>query len=226
MTKKIILGVLAVVVVGFGVAVFIAGPKAPTIQNLLPAGFNPLSATYTIEGQPVTLVNGRAESVAAPGSATKVTTMIFGEPVRGDLTGRGKEDAVVVLVQNPGGSGIFYYVAAALNVNNKAQGTNAVLLGDRIAPQTIEIKNGQVIANYADRKSGEPMTTSPSVGVSAHLTYNGSLLQKTAPIAGAGERCGGNMTTAPTCGAGYHCAPEPGSHLPFGDVGGVCVKDN
>ena len=43
--------------------------------------------------------------------------------------------------------------------------------------------------------------------------------------AGSGERCGGNMTTAPKCTAGFHCAPVPGSHLPFGDVGGLCVSD-
>ncbi|MBU6500999.1 MAG: hypothetical protein KGJ89_02635 [Patescibacteria group bacterium] len=47
-----------------------------------------------------------------------------------------------------------------------------------------------------------------------------------AHVAGEGERCGGNMTTAPVCASGFHCAPEPGSHLPFGDVGGTCVKDS
>jgi len=45
------------------------------------------------------------------------------------------------------------------------------------------------------------------------------------PVVGLGEHCGGNMTTAPVCAAGFHCAPTPGSHLPFGDVGGTCVAD-
>lgn len=40
-----------------------------------------------------------------------------------------------------------------------------------------------------------------------------------------GQHCGGNMANAPTCGVGYHCAPVPGSNLPFGDVGGVCVNN-
>ncbi len=40
-----------------------------------------------------------------------------------------------------------------------------------------------------------------------------------------GQRCGGNMTNAPVCAAGLQCIPEPGSHLPFGDVGGMCVKE-
>jgi len=131
------------------------------------AVFDPLNATYTIEGQPITLVNGTAE--------TNATTM-FGEPVSGDLNGDGKADAAVMLVQNPGGSGTFYYVAAAINTAHGAQGTNAILLGDRVAPQNIQIENGQVIANYADRKPGEPMTTMPSVGVSMYLIYDGSKL--------------------------------------------------
>lgn len=44
--------------------------------------------------------------------------------------------------------------------------------------------------------------------------------------AGSGEHCGGNMTTARTCASGLHCAPSLGSSLPFGDVGGTCVKDS
>jgi hypothetical protein len=47
----------------------------------------------------------------------------------------------------------------------------------------------------------------------------------TAQVVGPGERCGGNMLNPPTCTAGYHCAPDPNSHLPFGDVGGTCAPD-
>src|SRR5512135_1880815 len=46
-----------------------------------------------------------------------------------------------------------------------------------------------------------------------------------AGVAGPGEHCGGNIATARECGPGYHCAPTPGSNLPFGDIGGVCVAD-
>ncbi len=46
------------------------------------------------------------------------------------------------------------------------------------------------------------------------------------PVAGPGEHCGGNIQNAPECQTGYHCAPEADSTLPFGDVGGTCVKDS
>ena len=45
------------------------------------------------------------------------------------------------------------------------------------------------------------------------------------PVVGQGERCGGNTANAPQCATGSHCAPDPNSHLPFGDVGGYCVSD-
>lgn len=183
------------------------------------------NGTYIIDGKPVTLVNGVSRVPAAPGSASQITTTYFGNEAGGDLNGDGMADIGFVLTQNTGGSGTFYYAAVALKTASGYQGTNAVLLGDRIAPQTTQIKNGQLIVNYADRKPGEPMTAQPSVGVSKYLNVQGTTLIEAAPVAGAGEHCGGNMRNAPVCAAGYHCAPTPGSHLPFGDVGGTCAAN-
>jgi len=131
--------------------------------------FDPLNATYSINGTPTTFVDGKAESASVGGSETKIVTSIFGQPIIGDLNGDGRNDTALIIVQNPGGSGVFYYAAAAINTESGAKGTNAILLGDRIAPQNIEISNGQIITNYADRKPGEPMTTQPSVGVSKYF---------------------------------------------------------
>jgi len=144
--------------------------------HVTPADYK--NATYVIEGQPVTLVNGHSEVPAAPGSASKVLTDYFGNDATGDLNGDGLPDVAFILTQNSGGSGTFYYVVAALRSSaGTYTGTNAVLLGDRIAPQTTEIKGGEVIVNYADRKPGEPMTAQPSVGVSKYLKVeNGALV--------------------------------------------------
>lgn len=213
---------VALLLVGLGFYFF--GFKKPNVTNV-PAVFNPLNGTYMIEKTAVTLENGKAEASVSPNSATKVSTMAFGEPVRGDLNGDGVSDATLILAQNSGGSGTFYYVVAALNIGNAVLGTNAIFLGDRIAPQTLEVRNGQIIANYAERKQGEPMTTQPSMGVSKYLNVVNGALVEGKPISGIGERCGGNMTTAPVCITGSRCAPDPKSHLPFGDVGGTCARN-
>lgn len=140
---------------------------------------SPDQACYVIEKQKVCLSKGRFEVVAAPESASKIKTMIFGEPVYGDLYGNGHNDAAIFLVQNSGGSGNFYYVAAAINKNGAFTGTNAVFLGDRIAPQHIEIRHGLIIANYAERKTDKPMTTSPFIGVSRCFAVKGNALLET-----------------------------------------------
>ncbi len=135
-----------------------------------PRPFDPLNATYIIEGTPVTLINGKS-------LANGVSTTAFGPPASGDLNGDGMSDAAIILMQNPGGSGTFFYAAAAINTPNGASGTNAIFLGDRIAPQNISIANGVIMANYADRKPGEPMSAQPSVGVTKYLRYDGSVLR-------------------------------------------------
>ena len=116
------------------------------------------NATYIIEGKKVELVDGKSS-----------TTNYFGNESKGDLNGDGTEDIAFLLTQDGGGSGTFYYVVVALKFNDKYRGTNAILLGDRIAPQTTEIRDGEVIVNYADRNVGEPMTARPSMGISKYL---------------------------------------------------------
>ena len=135
-------------------------------------------ATYQINGRSITLVNGVYESETAPGSASRIITRYFGNDAVGDLNGDGREDVAFLLMQDAGGSGTFYYVAVALRTAAGYQGTNAILLGDRIAPQTTKIENALVIVNYAERKPDEPFSTKPSVGVSKYLkVIDGKLVE-------------------------------------------------
>jgi hypothetical protein len=115
------------------------------------------------------------------------TTRIFGKPAFGDLDDDGRPDAALLLVQQSGGSGSFFYVAAALNRSDGYHGTNAVLLGDRIAPQGVAIRHGVIMANYADRRADEPMTARPSIGKTAYLTVLNGQLSAIAPL-GYGEQ--------------------------------------
>lgn len=133
---------------------------------------------YTIEGERVELHDGITETSATPGSATKVVTQFFGNVGKGDLNGDGIPDLAFLLTQNSGGSGTFYYVVGAIQtVSGGYIGTAGVLLGDRIAPQTTEIRDGVVIVNYADRAWGEPMTASPSVGKTLRLKLDPKSMQ-------------------------------------------------
>jgi hypothetical protein len=140
------------------------------------------NASYLINGQVVTLTNGVSEVPAAPGSASKVVTSYFGNEARGDLDRDGVPDVGFILTQNSGGSGTFFYAVAALRVTGGYVGTNGVLLGDRIAPQSTVIQDGTMIVNYADRVPGEPFTAPTTVGMSKYLVVVfGLLIEKPAP---------------------------------------------
>jgi hypothetical protein len=139
------------------------------------------NATYLIEKQAVRLLNGRAKVQAAPGSAIKITTAVFGEPAYGDLNRDGREDAALFLMQDPGGSGTFYYVAAAIAAGDIYRGTNAVLLGDRVFPRTIHIRNGMIIAEFDDRSPDQPMAAAPSIGKTIYLKLSEGCLTAIPP---------------------------------------------
>ncbi|MEE4261219.1 MAG: hypothetical protein V2I56_00930, partial [Desulfobacteraceae bacterium] len=100
-------------------------------------------------------------------------------PVYGDLNGDGRDDAALFLVYDPGGSGTFYYVATAIARDGIFQGTNAVLLGDRIAPRTINIRNKVIAVYYADRRPDEPMAAAPSIVKTMYLTLKKGRLEAT-----------------------------------------------
>ena len=134
------------------------------------------NATYLIEGSFITLTDGFSELEAAPGSASKITTHYFGNEAIGDLNKDSKNDIAFLLTQTTGGSGTFFYLVVALQTTSGTEGTNAIFLGDRIAPQNTTIENGMITVNYADRNPGEPFTTQPSLGVSKYLKINGSVL--------------------------------------------------
>lgn len=138
---------------------------------------DPKNATYSVDGQSVTLKNGVSE-VAIPNSSAKVVTRYFGNELKTDLNGDGREDTFFLLTQETGGSGTFYYAVAALDTSDGYVGTQALLIGDRIAPQSTNKGEGSiVVVNYVVRKPGEAFSVSPSVGKSLWLKLDPAILQ-------------------------------------------------
>lgn len=136
----------------------------------------PFNASYVIDGEDVALFAGRAEHRRAPGSVTGTLTTVVGPPAFGDLDGDGDQDAGVVLLRDSGGSGGFYYLAAAVNEDRRFRGTNTVLLGDRIALGEVEIRNDVLTARFASRRRGEPMSAEPDVPRSVSAVLVGPML--------------------------------------------------
>ncbi len=174
MKQRTIAAIVIIFLALLAIVFYFGAKNAPTLNPqvevtalpLVPGGAK--DTTYLIEGEQVKLTGGKAEKEAAPGSASKITTSVFGELTLGDVNADGQNDAALILVQNGGGSGTFYYLAVAYSSSTGIIGTNTLLLGDRIAPQSVEIRNGMVIVNYATRRPDEPMSVQPSQGVSLY----------------------------------------------------------
>ncbi|MFZ4372362.1 MAG: hypothetical protein ACOYO2_03945 [Mycobacterium sp.] len=85
-----------------------------------------------------------------PGESTwpPTTVRIVGEPVPGDVEGDGDPDEALLLMVDSGGSGRFYWAVIAINDDSSYQASNALPLGDRITPQTVEFRDGQFVYNY------------------------------------------------------------------------------
>jgi len=162
---------------GLGAFKFKVAVNNTPIVNIVAT--SPKDATYIIDGKPVTIKNGIFEIEAAPGSVSKIITRYFGNEVRRDFDGDGREDIAFILTQEMGGSGTFYYVVAALNTKDGYVGSHGLLLGDRIAPQTTEMGKGDtmIVVNYADRNPGESFAVPPSMGKSLWLLLDPKTMQ-------------------------------------------------
>lgn len=139
---------------------------------------NPKNTSYDIEGEIYSLDNGVAIKVEQIDNTSSTTTIkYFGNELRVDVTGDKKEDSAFILTSESSGSGTFYYlVVAILNDNGKYDGTNGVLIGDRIIPKTTEFRNGEIVVNYLDRKIEEPMSKKPMVLTSRYFKVSNDTL--------------------------------------------------
>ncbi|MEI6041964.1 MAG: hypothetical protein WCQ00_00100 [bacterium] len=148
--------------------------SATSTSNL---NFDPLNFSYDIEGEKITLANGTSTSDIVPGSAEKLETTVFDKPAIGDLNNDKENDSAVLLVQDSGGTGLFYYVVSVMNNAGVIKNTNSIFIGDRIEPISIKIRNGKIELVYIDRNTDEPMSAEPTVRTVKTFEVKGMILQ-------------------------------------------------
>lgn len=137
---------------------------------------DPTNATFKIEKDTITLTNGRSERPSAPGSSSSAVTTLD-QKTSGDVDGDGRADSVVILVNQPGGSGTFYYVSVLLNASGGTSTTPALILGDRVKVNNVRIDGKTIVVELLDRAPGQPMIASPSVSVTKRFTVDGGALK-------------------------------------------------
>lgn len=179
--KKLIIILLALAAL-VGLYMWFTGdePLTDSTATQVGAGYHPdpSAATFSFDGEAITLSNGQGQVTDATiGLVTE--TDLLDERGYGELNKDSKEDAVVLLSQSGGGSGTFIYVAAFVSGPLGYKGTNAVFLGDRIDPTSVSVSNGVATVTYLDRKPDEPMSAEPTVPTTKRFIYaNGELVEK------------------------------------------------
>lgn len=161
-----------------------ASPQAPAIASSpTPTGVSITqelgSGEYPLDLAPtgaIRLTGGEYAGTSAPGSATKLMVRLTDAVATGDLNGDGLDDAAVVLLVDPGGSGTFSYLAAALNKDGGYHGVASALLGDRIEVKSVEIHDGAIEVTMLDRAPGQPMASPPTLETTRTFQLRGSQL--------------------------------------------------
>ena len=113
----------------------------------------------------VQLVEGKYEEEIVPGSASKLSIMVYPDMYAfGDLDGDGFGDAVVVLGTSGGGSGTFISLEALVNEGGAARHVASADLGDRTQLRSVSLDGGVIELDMVVHGPDDPMCC-PSLGV-------------------------------------------------------------
>lgn len=135
------------------------------------------NGTYDISdffGAPytVTLVNGAYASGLDPLAAGYVSVNMSDLIAFGDLNYDGATDAAVILGINGGGTGVFTYIAAVLNVGGTPLHVASVFIDDRPMIDSLSILAGEILAQTTIHGADDPMCCPSAPVEQGYRLYN------------------------------------------------------
>jgi heat shock protein HslJ len=145
------LSALAVIIfIALPAALFAAGaPTEAELRNLAYSGIYP---------KPVTLRDGvyEAEPATEDGASRSRVEMTSMPPLHVDLDGDGTKEAVVVLTESSGGSGVFTYLAAAGRWHGQLRNLATAKIGDRVQIRSLTGKKREVTLEFVAAGPDDP----------------------------------------------------------------------
>ena len=102
------------------------------------------------------LEGGEFRQQAAPGSATQTVVRLAQVRSFGQIDNGNSIDAAPILIVDPGGSGTFIYLVAALNIDGQPEMAATTLLGDRVAVRSVKIVDSQIVVGMRVRGPDDP----------------------------------------------------------------------
>ena len=123
------------------------------------SGVDVYNHRFSIEKETVRLRNGSAQ-FTIPGTTAVIITEIINQPVTGNINKSDDLETVVVLLQHTGGTGSFYYLAAALADEKIIE---SYFLGDRIKIVSVSIADKLITVDYLERSINQAMAVAPKI---------------------------------------------------------------
>jgi heat shock protein HslJ len=123
----------------------------------------------------VKLNNGTYKEKVVPDSAAELVVTLSDKIAFGDLNGDGEEDAAVILVTDPGGTGTYRYLAVVTNQNGSPENVASQLLGDRIKVKSLSIRSGEISVEMITHGPNDPMCC-PTLEVTQDYLLQGGKL--------------------------------------------------
>ena len=124
---------------------------------------DPLNANYYIDGIVYTLINGSLEQqIDDSDTLNKFKLTEF--KASGDINKDGTDDTAVLLTNDAGENGVFYYIGILTSGPN-AIIENTYFLGDRIVVKSINFVDGNFEVTYLDRDSETSFDQPPTIEI-------------------------------------------------------------
>jgi heat shock protein HslJ len=132
------------------------------------------------------LSDGEYRKPIVEGSATELTIRLA-DITLGDLDSDGVEDAAVILITDPGGSGTFYDLAAVLNRNGEPEHVATASLGDRAQIRAFSIEAGQIIIEMVTHGPEDPMCCPTQIVRNTYALEGDTLVEMASEVIGSVE---------------------------------------
>ncbi len=132
-------------------------PTRPVTRELIGnTKYTPQASASVADGS-VQLMNGRWDGPSDTGFSHPYVSMMPDFTVYGDIDGDGNNEAVVIVHESGGGSGIDRVVALFGRVGEEVHHLGSVVLGNRVQVRSVHIQPGQLTVEYVRQTEGEPL---------------------------------------------------------------------
>ncbi len=110
------------------------------------------------------LTDGEYRKKILPDSASERIVRLS-HHVAGNLDNTDGEDAAVILIEEPGGSGTFYYLAVVVNRDGNPDNVATTFLGDRVKVKALDIEEEEIVVHMLTRGADKSMASEPTLEV-------------------------------------------------------------